>query len=266
MKFLLSLFVLLAMTLSCDSSKKALNNSKDVQMTLSGNYVITQIGNNDTISPKLMISFDETSKKITGFAGCNSFFGTYSTKVNTIVFSNIASTKKYCAKNINNLENQFITALNSTNTFSINENVISLLENERILLTANKRDPAKNNANAQITYQAMSRGSFQYIQISEGEVLVSTDKSLIKVDKYKCDAADWEALNKMLNDVNIKTFQKLKAPTDKRLFDGAAHTTLSLLKDDVVIITPSFDEGHPPEEIKDLVNKVLSIKENTVKQ
>jgi len=46
---------------------------------------------------------------------------------------------------------------------------------------------------------------------------------------------------------------------------------LSLKKSDVIlgdieIITPPFDHGHAPKELKTVVNKVLSIKENRVKQ
>ena len=95
MKFLFSLFALILATDSCESSKNAIeNNSKIVQQALSGSYTISQIGDNASVSQELMITFDENSDRVTGFAGCNSFFGTYVVKDNTIKFSNIASSKK----------------------------------------------------------------------------------------------------------------------------------------------------------------------------
>ena len=75
MKFLLSLFTLIMFTESCNSPKEAiensnLKNSNKVENTLSGSYIITQIGENTSISPKLAITFDDELNKVTGFAGC----------------------------------------------------------------------------------------------------------------------------------------------------------------------------------------------------
>jgi hypothetical protein len=117
-----------------------------------------------------------------------------------------------------------------------------------------------------VTYKATSRGYFTYVQVSENEIQVSSDRALMKIDSYTIKENDWLEVNKLIKAINLETFQKLEAPTDKRLFDGAPHTTLSLIKGDVVYITPTFDEGHPPAEIEKLVNKVLSIKENAIKQ
>lgn len=117
-----------------------------------------------------------------------------------------------------------------------------------------------------ITYQALSRGTFEYIQISKSEVTISTDRNLKNMDVYPCKLEDWEALENLLIVIDVEHLNELKAPTDKRLHDGAAHATLSVIKGDVELITPTFDHGYPPEEIKAIVNKVLSIKESVVKQ
>ena len=66
--------------------------------------------------------------------------------------------------------------------------------------------------------------------------------------------------------VDLQTLNKLKAPTEKRLHDGAAHATLAFRQGDMEVMSPTFDHGHPPKEIEALVNKVLSIKENVLKQ
>ncbi len=129
-----------------------------------------------------------------------------------------------------------------------------------------KSDIVNGNYYTAVTYQALSRGSFIYISISKSNVSISEDKNLMEIDKYTCKAEDWEALNKLLAKVKLETFQELKAPTDKRLFDGAAHATLAIRQGDVQFKTPSFDHGYPPEAIEAIVNKVLSIKENAIKQ
>ncbi len=133
-----------------------------------------------------------------------------------------------------------------------------------------EEDNARNTefvdqSDVKITYQALSRGAFEYICISKDTVHISTDRSLKKVTSYSCDKNDWRAISDLLKDVDINSFSSLKAPTDKRLFDGAPHATLKLATGSDEISTPTFDHGHPPKAIEELVNKVLSIKENLSK-
>ncbi|MFP4844441.1 hypothetical protein [Winogradskyella sp. PE311] len=133
-------------------------------------------------------------------------------------------------------------------------------------ISTTKSDIVKDNyTKTIITYKALSRGTYEYIEVSEAEVRVSSDRNLKNIDTYTCRSSDWLELEKLLKNIDTGSLDKLKAPTDKRLFDGAAHATLSILMGDVIMMTPSFDHGYPPEEIKALVNKVLSIKENSAK-
>lgn len=116
-----------------------------------------------------------------------------------------------------------------------------------------------------ISYKALSRSTFEYIEISEHKVKLSSDRNLKQIDAYVCKSEDWNTIEKLLNNLNPQNLDKLEAPTDKRLYDGAPHATLSVLYGDVVMIIPTFDHGHPPKEIEALVNKVLSVKENSTK-
>ncbi len=100
MKILLSLFMLLTTLNSCDSSKKAIENSNKMQQTLSGTYYITQLGDTDVSTNKMVITFDDATKKVSGFAGCNNFFGTYETENNTITFANYWFVKKNVSEKI----------------------------------------------------------------------------------------------------------------------------------------------------------------------
>lgn len=117
-----------------------------------------------------------------------------------------------------------------------------------------------------VTYQATSRGYANYVSVSENEVKLSSDRSLQKMDTFDCKKEDWEAVETLLKKVNPKTFQNLKAPSNKHTFDGAAHATLTLINGDLAYTTPTFDDGNPPAEIKELVNKVLAIGAKMKKQ
>jgi len=131
----------------------------------------------------------------------------------------------------------------------------------------NKNDQIGDHyATTGITYTAMSRGSYEYVQISGSKVSISTDKSLKNIKTYTYNESDWKQLKSLIDAFDFQTLNKLKAPTDKRLHDGAAHASLAIRQGDMEVMSPSFDHGHPPKEIEDLVNKVLSIKESVIKQ
>ena len=70
--------------------------------------------------------------KLTGFSGCNNFFGTYSFSGNTIHFSGIGMTKMYC-KDAMEVENGLSQALTNADQFRINSNHLELLKNSELL-------------------------------------------------------------------------------------------------------------------------------------
>jgi heat shock protein HslJ len=272
MKILFSLFALIMITESCNSAKETIENTAKKISSLSGAYSISEIGNHNSIYEELSITFEDSTNKVYGFAGCNTFFGTYTLDNSSITFNNIASSKKLCEKDLNTLESHFLKALNKVNSFSINDNTISFLENKATLFVGNKTmqadksDAVKNKDHITFTYQALSRGFFEYIQISPSEVIISKDRNLIDTNTYNCDENDWNALIVLLKNVNLEIFQDLVAPTGKRFYDGAPYATLAIKQGVKDVKTPSFDHGSPPKAIHALVNKVLSIKENAIKQ
>ena len=131
--------------------------------------------------------------------------------------------------------------------------------------TRGSKETSKYYYTKSITYTTRSRGSFEYIDISESKITYATDPYLKTIKTAACNKKDWQDIKRLLREIDTKLLSTLKAPTDKRLYDGAAHTTFSVREGDVVFVTPTFDEGEPPAQIKKLVNKVLSIKENTLK-
>ena len=145
MRILLSLFVLVMVTTSCKSSKERLTKGDTKVESLSGTYSISQIVEYNSVSRELSITLEESTNSVSGFAGCNNFFGTYSLDQNRLTFKNIATTKKFCEKEVNEIENQLITVLNSINTFSLNEDVLSFFEDDTVLLIANKRNHIQDN-------------------------------------------------------------------------------------------------------------------------
>lgn len=141
-------------------------------------------------------------------------------------------------------------------------NSATTVEKETITETASKNI----QEDVMITYQAFSRTSFEKISISKQSITITNDKDLKDIKIYECPEKEWNELISLLNSVDTKLLPDLKAPTSKRLFDGAPHASLILLQNENEITCGTFDHGFPPKDIEALVNKVLSIKEMMVKQ
>jgi hypothetical protein len=58
--------------------------------------------------------------------------------------------------------------------------------------------------------------------------------------------------------MELDSLPKLKAPTEKRFYDGAPIANFKITFQDKTYETPSFDHGFPPKEIKKFVNKINS--------
>ncbi|WP_299098364.1 META domain-containing protein [uncultured Winogradskyella sp.] len=271
MKILLSLFMLLTTLNSCDSSKKAIENSKKMQTSLSGTYYIVNVKDMDVSSNKITINFDEASNKVTGFAGCNSFFGNYTLENNTLTFQNIGASKKFCPGTASVVERQFLKALNSVNSYSINENSISFSIDESILIkgsnvmASSKKSTATTEVNDKtaVKYVTSSKTTYNFVSISKTNVLLSNDKGLQDISTFSTDAKDWNAITELINAIDVETIQDLIPPSTSHQTDGALHASLAIIIGDIEYMTPTFDHGNPPSAIMALVNKVLSIKENT---
>ena len=79
-------------------------------------------------------------KSIKGNTGCNSFFGKYALDLNVLTFSDIGSTEMACEQPIMDIENNFLQALRETGSFSLKDNVLTLLskDDQSVLLKAQK--------------------------------------------------------------------------------------------------------------------------------
>jgi hypothetical protein len=112
---------------------------------------------------------------------------------------------------------------------------------------------------ALIEYTANTRGFYQKVIIEKQMVTVSQDRSnKYKVTPEKISDADWKTLINLFDEIDLEEIKDLKAPTEKRLYDGAAIANLKITYKGEVYETSSFDHGYPPVEIKKLVTKINS--------
>jgi hypothetical protein len=108
-----------------------------------------------------------------------------------------------------------------------------------------------------LEYTANTRGFYQKITIQDQMVSVSKDRSgTDKAVATKISEKDWKELVGYFEAVNLDSLSTLKAPTEKRFYDGAAIANLKVTYKNKTYQTEAFDHGNPPEAIKKLVDKL----------
>ena len=108
-----------------------------------------------------------------------------------------------------------------------------------------------------VEYKAYSRGFYQVVTIENQMVFITKTRDEKPV-VFKIPIADWKSLNMVIQELDLESLSQLKAPTEKRLFDGAAIANLKITKQGKTYESQSFDHGHPPAKTEKIVNKILS--------
>lgn len=129
-----------------------------------------------------------------------------------------------------------------------------------VLLGKSCSSQTKNDLkNAIFEYTANTRGFYQKISVKDQMVSVSKDRSgKDEPVATKISDADWKELVGYFETINLDDFTSLKAPTEKRFYDGAAIANLKVIYKDKTYETAAFDHGYPPAEIKKIVDKINS--------
>lgn len=131
MKLFSILLVLILSLKSCGDVSNSNNSEK-----LSGEFHIVTLKENSNLPDNLTINFDTETKKISGFSGCNNFFGGFTLEDGVLSFGQMGSTRKMCFSEANNIESEILKALSEINGFSFKDNALQLKTNDAIIITA----------------------------------------------------------------------------------------------------------------------------------
>lgn len=110
-----------------------------------------------------------------------------------------------------------------------------------------------------IEYQAMTRGSNREVVLTKDVLEVRDVTGTSEVSSTIITVEQWNDILKELEKVEVAKMPELKAPTNKRFYDGALIGTLTVRTKDTIYRSSSFDHGNPPSEIANLVNKIVSM-------
>ena len=107
-----------------------------------------------------------------------------------------------------------------------------------------------------LEYSAVSRGLYKKIIVQNKTVSVTNGRNTQAVES-KIDDAKWKQIVSEFSKINLDSIPTLKAPTEKRFYDGAAIGNLTIIQNQKTFETKGFDNGFPPKEIEKLVNLLV---------
>ena len=110
---------------------------------------------------------------------------------------------------------------------------------------------------AVIEYEAQTRGMYQKVLVENQTVFVAKNRDEKPV-KVKISDEDWIVLTTEFEKLDLEAIPNLKAPTEKRFYDGAAIANLKIIYKGKTYETKAFDHGFPPSGIKKIVTKLVS--------
>lgn len=123
------------------------------------------------------------------------------------------------------------------------------------------------NTVKQVEYTTLTRGYQKHITISPDSIAVTVEgREENKSYKRALSKDEWRMLMDCLKKVKLAEVPELKSPTVKRTYDGARHSTLTLITDDTTALTHSFDNEDANEKLLPLMKAVQKIEEKSVNE
>jgi heat shock protein HslJ len=108
------------------------------KVTLINNWKVTSMRGVEEMDKNPTIKFDSQEKKISGFAGCNNFFGTFDPESKQMDFSRMGVTRKMCPDMT--VENNFLNNLREISHYEIEGNKLFFYnKNNELLMTCEKQ-------------------------------------------------------------------------------------------------------------------------------
>lgn len=133
------MLLLLAIVVSVAACKNK-NKSEAVQVSLQNTrWILQAIDEVDVIYPEHAkpadLLMEEGTNKLSGFAGCNRFFGSYeSDSSGMIKFSPLGSTRMYCMETME-IETGYLKAFERVNAYEVVGKTLYLKDGDKIILT-----------------------------------------------------------------------------------------------------------------------------------
>jgi hypothetical protein len=113
-----------------------------------------------------------------------------------------------------------------------------------------------------IKFTTLTRGAHQEVLITKDCVSMvkqgRSDEKEIKI-KVKIEKNEWLALLSAVEDISIANIPSYKSPSNKRAYDGAWHSSITITRKDNEAFGHSFDNEEPNEKLEPLMNAIRAL-------
>lgn len=123
-------------------------------------------------------------------------------------------------------------------------------------------DLKKQSKNISFEYETLTRGYYNKIIVKQDTLYIIRDASSKNISKSVINKNDWNILLNLLEDIDLDSIEKLKAPTNRRALDAALHANLKIVYKDKIYPSNRFDANNAPVEIEKLIDKIITISNN----
>ena len=111
-----------------------------------------------------------------------------------------------------------------------------------------------------IEFKTFTRGFQKEAFFTADSLIQITNKcGVMDVSKRKIDTLEWQKLQTAIEQVQEQKIAALPSPSSRRAFDGAMHSSITLINKDNASYTHSFDDEYPHEDLLPLMEVISSI-------
>ena len=129
LRLIVVVLIIFIMGPSCNTTRNTVKDQAGLTQT---SWQLIEMGDFENLS-KIWLKFESNDeKKLSGYAGCNRFFGVYEISGYNLKFGNIASTKMFCPEM--ELESSFLKRLADVDRFEVSDSRLRLFSGKESLM------------------------------------------------------------------------------------------------------------------------------------
>jgi len=132
---------------------------------------------------------------------------------------------------------------------------------EASTLQTNVETNTKEQIGTLLEYSANTRGYHLRIKWDGAQLAYTNQRDSEEFTKITLTNEQSAELKELIKNLPLDKLAGLKAPTEKRQYDGAPHADMRVVVDGKEYNSAGFDHGFPPAEIEKLVQKLVSYTE-----
>jgi hypothetical protein len=122
-----------------------------------------------------------------------------------------------------------------------------------------------NHKITKVEFSSMTRGYQESVVFTPDSVRGSKpdagDRSKVNAFNQSLKKQDWKHLTGLVSSVPRTEFENLKSPTNKRAYDGAKHSTITITLDNGETYLHLFDDETPNEKLQPLMKCISKLRD-----